>query len=121
MRGLYQNLIDYKIYYLYSDIKVENGYIKEFNINSITSSELEVIEKNLVKLKIRFRKKIFVSKVINNYKANLINFYFYNLKLNKLVKVSIDHYISKNRGSHIELTSYYNIEDVNNFLSLDEN
>ena len=121
MKGMYQNLINHKIYYLYSDMKIENGYNQEFDINSITSSDIEVIGKDLVKLKIRFRKKCLASKIINNYKANLINFYFYNLKLDKLVKVSIDHYIPKNRGSHIELTSYYNIEDVNNFLSLDEN
>lgn len=120
MRGLYQELIDYKIYYLYSDIKIENGCIQEFDINSITSSDIEVIGKDLVKLKVRFRKKSFASKVIKNYKANSINFYFYNLKLDKLIEVSINQFISTNRGSHIELTSYYNIEDVNKFIFSDE-
>ena len=120
MKGTYQKLINNKIYYLYSDIKIENGYYQEFDINSITSSDIEVIGNDLVKLKVRFRKKCLASKIINNYKTSKINFYFYNLKLNKLIKVSISQFISTNRGSHIELASYYNIEDVNKFISSDE-
>lgn len=100
MRGIYNDLLNCGIYYLYSN----DASDEYFDIKSITSSEIKTFEFNnsICEVIIRFRKKSNIVKRLSNYSFNPLTFKFYNLKLNKIITLTRNNYYITNRGSHIE-------------------
>jgi len=117
MRGLYQKLINFNVFYLFSLVDVEKEDKQDFDIRDITSSEFRIINKKYAKITLRFKKNSNISKLLLDKNITYIKFYFYNVKIQDLVIHKLKPYKIINKGSHIEVTFICNGDDIDAILS----